>query len=168
MVKVRGRNSNGKTVEQQKKKAGASDLKWSWSAGISSYATCRSYTRHGSAWFIVREWWSWVVERESVRERERERETLVTWLISPRWHWNRQWSCIWLPQPHQQNWASFLFLCSKLAFQITRCRKTSFIPRQQFCKLCIPRSYRVLLIYLYSCISEWTRETVLNTYPEVK
>ena len=46
------------------------------------------YRKRGSASYIVREWLLWVVERE--RERRLWRH-----LIS---HWNREWSCIWLPR----------------------------------------------------------------------
>ena len=49
----------------------------------------RYYRKRRSASYIVREWLLWVVERE------RERETPVTSLIS---RWNREWSCIWLPR----------------------------------------------------------------------
>ena len=45
--------------------------------------------KRGSASYIVRQWLLWEGERE------RERETPVTSLIS---RWNREWSCIWLPR----------------------------------------------------------------------
>ena len=47
------------------------------------------YRKRGSASYIVRQWLLWEGERE------RERETPVTSLIS---RWNREWSCIWLPR----------------------------------------------------------------------
>ena len=45
------------------------------------------YRKRGTASYIVRQW--------LLREGERERKTPVTSLIS---HWNREWSCIWLPR----------------------------------------------------------------------
>ena len=57
----------------------------SLATGMVVFATY--YRKRGSASYIVREWLLW--------EGERERETPVTSSIS---HWNREWSCIWLPR----------------------------------------------------------------------
>ena len=64
------------------------DIILAWAIQIET-SSWDNYRKRGSASYIVRQWLLWEGERE------RERETPVTSLIS---RWNREWSCIWSPR----------------------------------------------------------------------
>ena len=59
--------------------------KWMWMILWATFSFVY-YRKRGSASYIVREWLLWVVERE----RRLWRQSIS--------HWNREWSCIWLPR----------------------------------------------------------------------
>ena len=63
------------------------------------------YRKRGSASYIVRQWLLWEGERE------RERETPVTSLIS---RLNREWSCIWLPRRRVDQHVDAFWACRAL------------------------------------------------------